>query len=357
MSNHVLYRMFNELGELLYVGMTCSAPRRIKEHSKDKAWWRQVSRISLEHHDSRISLESAERAAIATESPLFNVTGRSGFRQHIQDAQPPNEDFSYLVGKYFVCDDQTLHRGRVVATVGHRQLVIELWGDSDLTVKKQRIVSSSGLSQWTFFESAEDQELYCTDHSRQASSSAVHSSVYECAKDIPGALDNNNEDWCSQDFPKEVLERWISDLRVSMGDSWFSARDLIGRLGYGRSHTYRIVQVLSDRGLIESRQVGVQRKQYRIPRADFEEIKLDLLNELEISRLEAVSRTVEANPGVGVAELRRLVGGRNQMTDEALLVLVKAGFIESVIDGKRKSMRSIKPFRRPVRSWLDRSVV
>jgi predicted GIY-YIG superfamily endonuclease len=73
MSDHVLYRMFNRDGDLLYVGLTNNPKNRFKTHSKTQEWWREVATISVQTFDSRNQLAAAESQAIKDEKPLYNV--------------------------------------------------------------------------------------------------------------------------------------------------------------------------------------------------------------------------------------------------------------------------------------------
>lgn len=62
---HVLYRMFDEDGVLLYVGITDDPVTRFRGHRGIKSWWNQVCTITLERYSSRQELEDAERVALA----------------------------------------------------------------------------------------------------------------------------------------------------------------------------------------------------------------------------------------------------------------------------------------------------
>lgn len=65
--------MFDQNGDLIYVGITCNPPARIKQHSKDKEWFSEVTNITLESFRTRHELEEAEKQAIRTERPKYNV--------------------------------------------------------------------------------------------------------------------------------------------------------------------------------------------------------------------------------------------------------------------------------------------
>lgn len=68
-----LYRFFADDGELLYVGITTRRERRGHEHAKSKPWFEYVATTTWEHHACVCLAESAERTAIQTEAPTFNV--------------------------------------------------------------------------------------------------------------------------------------------------------------------------------------------------------------------------------------------------------------------------------------------
>lgn len=67
-----VYRFFDSLGLLLYVGITNDANKRIVAHRRDKDWFDRVVRIEIAHFDSRDDALAAEAEAIEFERPLMN---------------------------------------------------------------------------------------------------------------------------------------------------------------------------------------------------------------------------------------------------------------------------------------------
>jgi excisionase family DNA binding protein len=86
-----LYRFFNERGRCIYIGITEDARRRFLTHRKT-AWWREVADIEKEVFPTREAAAQAERAAIAAESPKYNVVHNSG-RQEVVGTAPPRRDY------------------------------------------------------------------------------------------------------------------------------------------------------------------------------------------------------------------------------------------------------------------------
>lgn len=68
-----LYRFFDAEDRLLYIGIAGNPGRRFHEHGKDKDWWPTVVRSTMEHHKTREAALIAERKAILTEHPIYNV--------------------------------------------------------------------------------------------------------------------------------------------------------------------------------------------------------------------------------------------------------------------------------------------
>ena len=68
-----VYRFFGTRRRLLYVGITNRGHRRINEHAKEKAWWRDVRSATFEHFPTREEALWAEAEAIRSEDPAHNV--------------------------------------------------------------------------------------------------------------------------------------------------------------------------------------------------------------------------------------------------------------------------------------------
>lgn len=73
-----LYRCFDKDGGLVYVGISGAVSSRLGSHKSASAWFKFVVRIEIERFPDRAAAEEAERAAIATEEPQYNIRGRWG---------------------------------------------------------------------------------------------------------------------------------------------------------------------------------------------------------------------------------------------------------------------------------------
>jgi len=71
-----LYRFYDALDRLLYIGISLNAAQRASQHRQDKQWWGDVARMEVEHLTaaSRRDAERVERDAIIAERPLHNIT-------------------------------------------------------------------------------------------------------------------------------------------------------------------------------------------------------------------------------------------------------------------------------------------
>ena len=79
----VLYRHFNKIGELLYIGISMSSMHRLGEHSRNATWFKNIATISLEHFSTMSQAREAEKTAIWFEKPKHNI-------QHNQNPKNQN---------------------------------------------------------------------------------------------------------------------------------------------------------------------------------------------------------------------------------------------------------------------------
>lgn len=75
---HALYRMFDNEGQLLYVGITMALHRRLVTHRRVRSWWRYVAIMEVEYLPSREAALEAERIAIIHEKPAHNMQHNGG---------------------------------------------------------------------------------------------------------------------------------------------------------------------------------------------------------------------------------------------------------------------------------------
>jgi excinuclease UvrABC nuclease subunit len=67
-----LYRVYDVVGRLLYVGISTDARRRIRQHRRTKSWAGLLYRVDVERHRTRAEALREEQHVIQTEHPLFN---------------------------------------------------------------------------------------------------------------------------------------------------------------------------------------------------------------------------------------------------------------------------------------------
>lgn len=71
-----LYRHFDADGRLLYVGISKSALRRLASHEETSAWVQSISSVTVERFPCRSAAAEAEKLAIQSERPAYNVVGQ-----------------------------------------------------------------------------------------------------------------------------------------------------------------------------------------------------------------------------------------------------------------------------------------
>jgi hypothetical protein len=77
----VVYRIYNECGDLLYVGCSISLGSRIDAHVSRKDWSAEVANVTVHHFASQMEALAEEARAILEERPKYNrlvTTPRGG---------------------------------------------------------------------------------------------------------------------------------------------------------------------------------------------------------------------------------------------------------------------------------------
>jgi hypothetical protein len=72
-----LYRLFDEDGVLLYIGISNAWQHRMQEHRRTQPWWDQVAHVFPISFPDRRSALDAEARAIRRERPLHNIVHAS----------------------------------------------------------------------------------------------------------------------------------------------------------------------------------------------------------------------------------------------------------------------------------------
>lgn len=68
-----VYKYYDQIGILIYVGITNQESARNKQHNASKHWWHFVARQDVSHHESREGALAEERRLIQKHLPPFNV--------------------------------------------------------------------------------------------------------------------------------------------------------------------------------------------------------------------------------------------------------------------------------------------
>lgn len=83
MSHHPLaevrtyvYRIFDKEGRLIYVGASANPEARLLAHKHTSWWYPQVGRIKIKVYRTRTEATDAEKLAIRSEFPRWNVNLR-----------------------------------------------------------------------------------------------------------------------------------------------------------------------------------------------------------------------------------------------------------------------------------------
>ncbi|MER5902987.1 GIY-YIG nuclease family protein [Streptomyces mirabilis] len=86
-----LYRFYDAEDRLLYVGITSNPKARWRAHARDKYWWPEVSRKTIEWFETRKSAERIEKIEVEEESPAYNRTFNGERRRELQNEDAKRE--------------------------------------------------------------------------------------------------------------------------------------------------------------------------------------------------------------------------------------------------------------------------
>lgn len=84
-----VYRLYNAAGELLYVGVTVGTHIRFQQHQQ-WTWWAEVDDWTTVRYPTRDRALAAERSAIETERPRYNVQYNEGNPDRVPPRLRPN---------------------------------------------------------------------------------------------------------------------------------------------------------------------------------------------------------------------------------------------------------------------------
>jgi antitoxin (DNA-binding transcriptional repressor) of toxin-antitoxin stability system/predicted GIY-YIG superfamily endonuclease len=157
-----LYRLYDESGALLYIGISNDPDRRFEQHAYDKPWWPRVASRVVEWLPDRTAAEQAEIAAIRKESPQLNGTHsllRRRAGDHVVEDGVREVSMSVVRSKLssLLAD---VDAGRPVALVEHGRRVAHLVSPEffEEAVSDQRVLNA----MWRFVESRLDSGLFAT---------------------------------------------------------------------------------------------------------------------------------------------------------------------------------------------------
>lgn len=158
-----LYRLRDTSGRLLYVGIAGNPGRRFEQHAGDKPWWGQVASITLEHHPDRGAALDAERHAIQTEAPAYNVIhNRSTPRMDTPMSQPETSNTNSLVGQLFhsLSEEGNVNwQGLVKGQVEPGVYLVETYSWINGCKYSNQLVKLEDMMGWIFYDTDEEMEF------------------------------------------------------------------------------------------------------------------------------------------------------------------------------------------------------
>lgn len=119
---HQLYRHWDKDGNLLYVGISLSAVGRLADHRKSARWYTEIVNVTIENFPSEKLLRAAEKNAVVTEKPRYNIVYAPKEQRYTKtDDLPIPEDELYLELRRQDVDDDFHVEITDMITIDHDQ--------------------------------------------------------------------------------------------------------------------------------------------------------------------------------------------------------------------------------------------
>lgn len=176
-----LYRHFDDEGRLLYVGISLSPTYRLSQHRVSSAWFVRISRVEVEWFDDRGSAMAAEKHAIKSEKPEYNVVHKVSAKQQ-RMAELAEESCSELTLKvtrfnasYSLSDASGVtgvRPGKIAAALYHGDIPYYIDGDK---------VIMTGWSLIAFMEGLQAGAVILRDEIDGEDGKPIHSSMRRLA--------------------------------------------------------------------------------------------------------------------------------------------------------------------------------
>lgn len=140
-----LYRFYSKKGPLLYVGITDNFERRYQQHKATARWWDEQGHHEKKVYVNRKWAEQAEREAIRTEQPVFNI------RHNPRDGGGARK-VNPLSGAWFLGDAERSWQGCILGEVAHEKYRVRIFRWMSGTAHSDRLVDLKDMKSWMFFD-------------------------------------------------------------------------------------------------------------------------------------------------------------------------------------------------------------
>jgi predicted GIY-YIG superfamily endonuclease len=150
----VVYRLYDESGSLLYVGMTVDPVARFRNHRYWHVdWWPYVDSVLFEDHPNRAEAAFAEKVAMILERPKENVVGSYTRAQRYASGGWLYPVLQQEEQEFCVADEDVARYRRL------RLLALEKWQEVDLLFQADHTAEAEAACSWVGFFAALAQDM------------------------------------------------------------------------------------------------------------------------------------------------------------------------------------------------------
>ena len=164
-----VYQCFDAQGNLLYVGMTSSCERRMKQHEMYSPWYKNMSNYTAESFSERHTAARHERKLIKTLLPMHNKSGWKSVKMTLKGDTPGIQEtraeiqrrFLERIASFFNLANQS----QLARVMNETAPVISRWMNGRMEISGTAIIHTHEITGWSIAEIKQELGLSSYDGS------------------------------------------------------------------------------------------------------------------------------------------------------------------------------------------------
>jgi len=151
-----VYQCFDAQENLLYVGMTSSCERRMKQHEANSSWHRDMATYTAESFDSREEAALCEKNLIKSMKPMHNKGGLDMVKMTLKGDTPEAQTARATIQRKFLSNISTFlnlkTQAQLARVMNEQTSMISKWMNGRLEVTGSAIIHTHEITGWSIEE-------------------------------------------------------------------------------------------------------------------------------------------------------------------------------------------------------------